>query len=192
MKKIIIVILFWLIGCSSHKEEIIIANRILSDENIVTKKIDLINKASASIDYFPELNSYLAYKDFFEKNSLYMGVDFKFEQNYNFPFSKEDVEYIQKTIKQDFSWKNKIDNRKITLVERPIYKSNEEESLAVVDEILKGRPLTYLSKPYFNKNKDKAIISFYSACNLCNRQSYFLIKENKKWKIVGSFLNGGR
>jgi hypothetical protein len=178
-----------ILSCSPYKAEIEIANIILSDKKIVSKKIDLIDKASANLDSFDDLDIYLRYKKIYNNESRYMGINFKFQKGYDFIFSEDDITFIRQAAKKDFSWKNKIRSANVTLLSRPIYQSENEEATTTVARIKMDRPLSYMSKPYFNKVGDKAIVAFYTVCKLCNHEYYFLIKENKEWKIIGQYTN---
>ena len=173
MKNMVFIMLLVFYSCSTYKDEIAVANCILNDQKHVSKEIDLINKASSEMDNFLEFDSYIKYKEFYETELKFKGIDFTFEKGYNFIFTNTDIKFIKNSIKKEFSWVDKIKN------------SKEEETKYIMNSITKDRYLLYLSKPYFNMSKNKAIVAFY--CFGGNYESLFLVKENNKWRIIGNY-----
>ncbi len=184
MKKIIFFFIFIISACSSYKEEVVVANTILLDPKYRSKNIDLISKAESKKDHFPELKIYLKYLENAIHYRKSINPEFYFEIGYENAFTPADINFISDTEKQDFSWKGKILTPEITLVEQPVFETVEKERKFIENMILKDHPLCYMSKPYFNRFKNKAIISFYA---LNNYVSYFLVKENNSWKVIGVY-----
>lgn len=188
MNRVLFFISLFFISCSSQKSEIEITNLILSDPKIPVKSIDLIDTTCQGLNNFSGLKIYLKQQDAYNNYPVYTG-EFKFEKGYTFIFSKDDIQFIQKTKKHGFSWRNKLKEDKFTFVKKPFYATKEEERKATIDRIVKKRPLYYMSRAYFNKKRDKAVVEFHQVCEFCSPEYYFLVKENGQWLNIGHYIN---
>lgn len=194
MKKILfisIITLFY--SCGNYNEYYSVVNtsinKLYVDQYYDETEFNLINKSHGNLP-IELLNKYaeLYTSNDIQKNSIFN--IFNMQKKYLDKFTANDaIEIIENdnNKNQVIKWKKiKIKNKKINIINEINFKNKDEEYKFVENSILNSINTFKISEPFFNINKDKAIIGV-RFIGINYQDYYFLIKDNNKWLVIGSY-----